>query len=220
MTRIFIALLVAAWTAAAQSAAKADLLRLTDELSSAIQSGDWTKAVKLSRALKAAAEDARNRSMETTGKQQADSFLAWFPADTETMVVAQQPFEIATDHRKPPTVIDMAQSFVLGLLQAAEKGKLSTDLAGRTLRLAVLGARRFGQEPENHHATEPRGALGMIPYQDAGSIRFPRRFRHPSSTGLLKTASWDIECGSRRAHKTTSRTAITTLSRCSNPTSC
>jgi hypothetical protein len=172
MTRIFIVLLVAAWTAAAQSAAKADLLRLTDELSSAIQSGDWTKAVKLSRALKAAVEDARNRSMETTGKQQADSFLAWFPADTETMVVAQQPFEIATDQRKPPTAIDMAQSFVLGLLQAAEKGKLSTDLAGRTLRLAVLGARRFGQEPENHHATEPRGALGMIPYQGCAIYSF------------------------------------------------
>jgi hypothetical protein len=193
MTRILIVLLVAAWTTAAQSAAKADLLRLTDELNSAIQSGDWIKAVQVSGALKAAAEDARNRSMETTGKQQADSFLAWFPADTETMVVAQQPFEIATDQRKTPTAIDMAQSFVLGLLQAAEKGKLSTDLAGRTLRLAALGARRFGQEPENHHVTEQRGALGMIPYQGCAIYSFSA----PISSPILNRPPEDSIMGYR-----------------------
>ena len=179
MTRIFTLLLVAAWTAAAQSPAKADLLGLTDELNAAIQSGDWTKAVKLSRALKAATEDARNRSMESTGREQADSILAWFPADTETILVAQQPFEIVTVRTKPPTAIDMAQSFVLGLLQAAEKGKLSTDLAGRTLRLAALSARRFGEEPESHHPAEQRGALGMIPYQGCAVYSFAAPISQP-----------------------------------------
>lgn len=179
MTRIFILLLVAAWTAAAQSPAKADLFSLTDELNSAIQSGDWTKAVKLSRALKASAEDARNRSMESTGREQVDSILAWFPADTETMVVAQQPFEIGTGQTKPPTAIDRARAFVMGLLQAAEKGKLSTDLVGRTMRLAALGARRFGQEPENQPVTEKPAALGMIPYQGCAIYSFAAPIPQP-----------------------------------------
>ncbi len=179
MTRILIVLLVAASTTAAQSAAKADLLRLTDELNSAIQSDDWTKAVKLSRALKTATEDARNRAMQTTGNEQVDLFLAWFPADTETVVVAQQPFEIATNPGKPPTAIDLAQSFVLSLLRAAEKGKFSSDLAGRTLRLAALGARRFGQEPETHHPSDQRVTLGMIPYQGCAIYSFSAAIPSP-----------------------------------------
>jgi hypothetical protein len=193
MTRIPALLLVAVWTVAAQSPAKADLLRLTDELNTAIQSGDWAKASKLSRALKAAAEDARNRSMESTGREQADSILAWFPADTETTVVAQQPFEIVTGQTKPPTAIDMAHAFVLGLLQAAEKGKLSTDLVGRTLRLAALGARRFGQESENHHTTEQRGALGMIPYQGCAIYSFAA----PISAPILNRPPDDTIMGYR-----------------------
>jgi hypothetical protein len=193
MTRQLVLLLVAAWTIAAQPASKADLLRLTDELNSAIQSGDWTTAVKLSRALKAAAEDARNRSLETTGKQDVDSFLAWFPADTETLVVAQQPFQIATEQRKVPTALDMAQSFVLGLLQAAEKGKLSTDLAGSTLRIAALGARRFFEEPENHHGTEQHGALGMIPYQGCAVYSFSA----PVSSAIINRPPEDSIMGHR-----------------------
>jgi len=172
MIRTLTLLVVAAWTAAAQSTAKADLLKLTDELNTAIQSGDWTKAAKLSRALKAAAEDARNRSMESAGRGQADSILAWFPADTETVVVAQQPFEIVTVETNSPTATEVAQAFVLGFLQAAERGKLSTDLDGHTLRLAALGARRFGQEPENHHATGRQGVFGMIPYQGCATYVF------------------------------------------------
>jgi hypothetical protein len=94
------------------------------------------------------------------------------------MVVAQQPFEIVTSQTKPPTAIDMARSFVLGLLQAAEKGKLSSDPAG-TMRLAALGARRFGQEPENHHAAEQRGALGMISYQGCAIYSFAAPIPQP-----------------------------------------
>ena len=160
MTRLLGVLFIAASTVAAQSPVKADLLGLTNELDTAIQSGDWTKAVELSRALKAAAEDARNRSMASAGREQADSILAWLPADTETLVVAQQPFQIAVpDQTNNPSAIEMAQGFVGGLLEAAEKGNLHKDLVGRTVRLAALGARRFGEEPEERHEGENRGWL-------------------------------------------------------------
>jgi hypothetical protein len=70
MIRILSLLLILVSIVAAQSPVKADLLRLTDELDTAIQSGDWTKAAELSRALKAAAEEARNRSMASAGREQ------------------------------------------------------------------------------------------------------------------------------------------------------
>lgn len=110
MTRVLILLLIAACIAQAQSSSKADLLRLSDELNTAIQSGDWPKAVKMSRALKTATEDARNHSMESAGKVQADSILAWFPADTETVVVAQQPFQVLLGEAKPTTAIEKPPS--------------------------------------------------------------------------------------------------------------
>lgn len=183
MTRLAGLLFLATSTVAAQSPVKADLLRLTNELDSAMQSGEWAKAAELSRALKAAAEDARNRSMATAGKEQADSLLAWLPADTETLVVAQQPFQIAMeDNTKSPSALAMAQLFLLGLMDAAEKGKLLKDLVGRTVRLAALAARRFGEEPEHHQAGEQRGGLGMIPYQGCGIYSFAEPLAQPILT--------------------------------------
>jgi hypothetical protein len=180
MTRIFTLLLLTAWTIAAQSPAKVDLLRLTNELDTAIHSGDWTKAVELSRALKTAAEDARNRSLESSGKEQVDSILAWLPADTETILVAQQPFVIKSySPTKVSSAIEMAQGFVLGLLQAAEKGKLYTKLLGQTVRLAALGARRFGEKSQDHHADEPGAGLGMIPYQGCAVYSFAVAIQAP-----------------------------------------
>jgi hypothetical protein len=124
MTRLFSLLFILVSTMAAQSPVKADSLRLTNELESAILSGDWTKAAELSRALKTAAEDARNRSMASAGREQADSILAWLPADTETLLVAQQPFQIAIhDQTETASAIEMAQGFVVGLLEGG-KGKV------------------------------------------------------------------------------------------------
>lgn len=174
---ILVLLLMTAWIASAQSPDKDGLLRLTNELDTAIQSGDWAKAIELSGTLKATAEDARNRSMATAGREQADSILAWFPADTETILVAQQPFELATQRQtETPRTFQLAQAFILGLLQAAEKGTLATDLAGRTLRLAVFGARRFGEKV----TTEPQvPALGMIPYQGCATYSFAAAIVQP-----------------------------------------
>lgn len=180
MTRLLIVLLVGAGTVAAQPPDKGTLLQRTEELDNAIRSGDWGKAAELSRELKSATEDARNRSMAAAGKKQTESILSWLPADTETVLVAQQPFEITLpDQTKPPKSIDAARGLVLGLLESAEKEKLFTDLAGRTVRLAAIGARRFGEEPEDHQQADQRVALGMIRYQGCAIYAFAAPLPQP-----------------------------------------
>jgi hypothetical protein len=159
--------------AAAQPSAKDDVLKLTDQLDAAIQAGDWAQAAQISRALKRAAEDARNQSMAVQGSELADSILAWLPPDAQTLVVAQQPFTVVErDERKLPSALQMAQSYVLGPLGAAEKENLFRALAGRTVRLAAIGARAFGEEPEEAPAPNSPAPLGMIPYQGCGVYAF------------------------------------------------
>jgi hypothetical protein len=107
----------------------------------------------------------------------------WLPADTETLLVAQQPFQIVIrEQTETANAIEMAQGFVAGLLEAAEKGKLLKDLVGRTVRLAALGARRFAGEPEDHHASEQRGRLGMIRYQGCAIYSFAEPVAQPVLT--------------------------------------
>ena len=96
--------------------------------------------------------------------------------------MAQQPFQIAANRTKAPSAIEMAQGFVGGLLEAAEKGTLYKDLAGRTVRLAALGARRFGEEPEGNAAGDRRGGLGMIPYQGCAVYSFAEALAQPVLT--------------------------------------
>jgi hypothetical protein len=131
------------------------LLRLTDELDAAIRAGDWNHAAALSAKLKADAEVARNQSMAKSGNELADQFLDWLPPDTETVLVAQQPFKVpeANQHRTPE-LLPMVQSYTL-LFAAAEKQKLADKLKDRTVRFAALGARAFGKDEK------PRG-LGMV----------------------------------------------------------
>ena len=158
---------------AAQPAAKDDVLRLADQLDAVIQARDWAQAAQISRALKRAAEEARNQSMTAQESELADSILAWLPPDAPTLVVAQQPFTLlGRDDRKLPTALQMAQSYVLGPLAAAEHENLSKALAGRTVRLAAIGARGFGEEAEQAPSPNSPTPLGMIPYQGCGVYSF------------------------------------------------
>jgi hypothetical protein len=59
---------------------------------------------------------------------------------------------------------------------------LFKDLVNRTVRLAALGARRFGEEPGDHNAGEQRGGLGMIPYQGCAIYSFAEPIAQPIAT--------------------------------------
>src|SRR5438128_287284 len=150
-------LLFAALALRAQQPATADLLRRTDGLEAAIQVGDWTRAAQLSRDLKAAVQDARNHAMAAAATELRDSILAWLPADTETLIVAQQPFTIvAQDGTKVPSALESARGYVLFLLGAPEQQMAYKALTGRTVRLAALAARRFGEDPSGDREPLPR----------------------------------------------------------------
>jgi hypothetical protein len=195
MTRTLTLLLLAAAALAAQPLSKADLLKLTDELETAVQTSDWPKAAELSRSLKSAVQDARNQSMAAGGSEFAESVLTWLPSDTETLVVGQQPFAISTqDDTKIPSALEGAQSYVLGLLAAAEKQNLFKNLVGRTVRLAVLGARRFGEETPGYRPPgDQPGPLGMIPYQGCAVYAFTE----PVAESILSRPSEDSIMGHR-----------------------
>jgi hypothetical protein len=149
---------------------KPELLRLTDELDGAIQSGDWNKAIALSHSLKDSTVEARNRSLAKGGVELVDQILQWLPPDTETLIVAQQPFKVPSE--KPKTIEGvsvMAQGYALGLFGTIEKESIAKVLGGRTIRLAALGARKFA-----NHTPDARGALplGLIAYQGCAVYSF------------------------------------------------
>jgi hypothetical protein len=170
MMRMLTMLLLATSALVAQTSGKVDLLKRTEELERLIAAGEWGKASDLSRSLKDAVTEARNRSLAASGSELADSILNWLPADTETLVVAQEPFSITKqDQTTIPTALQMAQNYVLGLLDVAEKGKLAEEVLGRTVRLAALGARHFGNHPPGKNNSIP---LGMIAYQGCALYGF------------------------------------------------
>jgi hypothetical protein len=170
MTRFLALLFCGSAMFAQQADPRPELLRLADELDTAIRAGDWNKAAALSDTLKGTASDARNQSMAKGGSELGDQILDWLPTDTEVIVVAQQPFKVpAADRSALADTLVMAQGYVLGLLGAAEKESLYKALAGRTIRLAALGAREFA-----NHAPGPQDMLplGLIAYQGCAIYSF------------------------------------------------
>lgn len=174
MIRFFTLLIVAATALVAQPPSQEGLLKLLDQFEAAIRAGDWPSAAKLSRTLKDAVQDARNHSMAAGGKELAESILGWLPPDTETVLMAQQPFPIRLrDDSSVPTALEEAQRYTLLLLSPTEKEALLKKLAGRTLRLAALGARRFNEHPSGKQPESGKPLpLGMIPFQGCGVYAF------------------------------------------------
>ncbi|MCU1233723.1 MAG: hypothetical protein JWP63_1690, partial [Candidatus Solibacter sp.] len=163
----------------------------TSELEALIAAGEWGKAAELSRALKDAVTDARNRSMAASANELADAVLQWLPVDTQTLVVAQQPFSIdKPDPTKLPTALTMAQGYVVGLLYAAEKNSIVDTILGRTVRFAALAARRFRHHPGDEKHGLP---LGMIAYQGCAVYAFSE----PLPESLVARPSEDSVMGHR-----------------------
>src|SRR5262249_9224436 len=94
---------------------KAALLKLTDEAQAAIAAGACQHAATISQQRKAAATEARNSSMSDSGTASVDTVLDLLPADTETLIVAQQPFKLQErDPTKPPYALELGQNYALG----------------------------------------------------------------------------------------------------------
>lgn len=101
----------------------------------------WTRFV----GLLCVAQAARSQDIRT----QTDTFLSWFPADTETALASGQRFDIP-DKSQPegaagPQMVGLA--YLLRPLGDAFGREGFTDFNGRTVMLAVLGARNFSAPP-------------------------------------------------------------------------
>ena len=179
-----------AGTLDAQPAARNELLHMTDELEAAMRIGNWPEANRLSRALNAKAKEARNVELARDGQELTDTILTWLPADTETVVVARQPFTLRTqdDRSVPtaPTALSYAQRYLMILISSAEGQKLYPALIGSTVRLAVLGARRFGEE-------RMPSSLGMISYHGCAIYSFAE----PIADSILPRPSDETILGHR-----------------------
>ena len=157
MIRGSILILVTSMQLIAQQNPTAELSRLTDDLQVAIKAGDWQEAAKQSASLREAVLSARNQAMEASGNELTNAFLSWLPVDTETVIVAREPFVLrAHEPTEVPSVLARTQGYVLGHLGAAEKEGLYNAMQGRTVRLAAFAARKFAQPP-------PDGRNNFIP---------------------------------------------------------
>jgi hypothetical protein len=90
--------------------------------------------------------------------------LDWLPSDTETLVVANGPFEIpakVADDEEVGPFIESARSLACGLL-GLQEGFLQERLQGQQVVFAVEANRRF---------TAPKG-LGLMPYEGCQILQF------------------------------------------------
>jgi hypothetical protein len=107
--------------------------------------------------------------------------ISWLPADTETITVARGPFMLAAstveeNERKDRAISEkeLARSFEelpLALLQF-RNGLLAKDLEGKTINLALEGARHF----------RPPADLGEMPYEGCAIVVFADSLRNEISS--------------------------------------
>ncbi len=166
-----ILVLTAAMQLAAQQGQPGELLRLTDDVQTAIETEDWQAAAKGSASLRRSVLAARNQALIARGNELTNEFLGWLQADTETLIVAREPFVLlADDPTEVPHALAQAQGYVLGLLEAAENEAVTKAMEGRTVRFAAFAARRFANPPaDERNNIIP---LGLIPYQGCSLYAF------------------------------------------------
>lgn len=100
--------------------------------------------------------------------QRLKKMLNRLPVDTETLVVANGPFEFPDSSKENPSVDEMLSSLSLGLPSSEV---LLNHLKGQQIEIAIEGSRRF---------RSPSG-LGMMPYEGCHLIQFKE-----SSEDVLK----------------------------------
>jgi hypothetical protein len=147
-----------------------NLQALMESLRLAMEGGDWKTAAELSSSLKNAVIGERDRTLARDSKEQIDRLIDALPENTETIVVAQQPFTLSKpDPNTEHGALTTARAYILGLLGAADDEKPLKALYGSTLRYAVLAARKFANHPPDDNNVLP---LGLIAYQGCGVYAF------------------------------------------------
>jgi hypothetical protein len=152
----------------------ANLLSLTDRLQAAIDGEDWTRAVELSGALKLALAESRNAALASKSEEQINAALGWLPANTETVIVAKEPFKLDFNSRRNsalPGTLRLTQSYTLTPISSKASEELTTKLEGQTLRFAIFAARRFQNRQPGAGNAAPHG---LIAYQGCGIYAMAR----------------------------------------------
>jgi hypothetical protein len=91
-----------------------------------------------------------------------EQLLDWLPEDTETVIVAQGPFEIPKPPAEQLKFDEEIRFLAFGPVLSLQDGMLHKELVGQKVFCAIEGSRRF---------TSPRN-LGMMPYQGAHILQF------------------------------------------------
>jgi hypothetical protein len=169
-----------------------DPARLLDRLRAAVTAGDWRHAKEISAELRSETARGRDLSLAGANTKLADDVLTWLPSDTETLLVAQQPFPVPDDNDRDavPTLLDQAQGYAMELLAAAENERLVKTLADRTMQAAALTARHFESHPASDDGIIP---LGMIAWQGCGFYSLPidaSLFGRPPDERIIGNEVW------------------------------
>src|SRR5258708_33228132 len=90
----FVPILASAMLKSQEPASVEKLTALADELSSAVQAGDWNKAAELSKEPAASTTLVRNSSLSHTTAEQVNQILRCLPVDTETLLMASDPVSL------------------------------------------------------------------------------------------------------------------------------
>ena len=102
-----------------------------------------------------------------------ERLLDWLPEDTETIVVAQGPFEIPKPAAEKHEFDEAMRFLSIGPVLGLQGGILNEELAGQKVLCIVEGSRHF---------TAPRG-LGLMPYQGLHILQFD-----PAADGVIQKA--------------------------------
>ncbi len=106
--------------------------------------------------------------------------LGWLPVDTQTLIVATQPFVIPEDKDPKTSPTEVLHGFVLGRVH--EFPVLYRALAGQTVKFALAGVRDF----------QSFSGLGLGPYDGCAVIMFaePLADRLQTATSGLAKEDW------------------------------
>ena len=125
----------------AQTQLPTDLKRTVQELQESIVTGDVIQAADLAAKLDDAIQRQFRANLNRDAIQRVADVLAWLPADTESLMVLQEPTVL--DPKDSPRANDErpAQFYALERLMALNDGQIFRQLSGRRVRLMVAGMR-------------------------------------------------------------------------------
>ena len=105
-------------------------------------------------------------SLATPPPATVDTVLDWLPADTETVIAAERPFVVPQVEVLDSNAVGVAQGFTLGLLTAAEKGRVLHTTQGLRIRFSLLAGRKFGWRNDDKD--------GLVSYQGCAAYAFEK----------------------------------------------